>query len=71
MEPNGLKEEAIKFLIRKGVYILEEKFTYIRTFGFEGKPFLLPHLVCDNFFVFELCRQYKVWSTLFYKNRKC
>jgi hypothetical protein len=53
------------------IYVFEEKFTYIIFFGFEDKPFLLPCFVCDNFFIFELCRQYKVWFSLFDKKRKC
>jgi hypothetical protein len=70
MEPDKLTEAVVNFLVGKGVYIFEEKFTYIRLFGFEGKPFLLPCFVCDIFFIYELCRQYKVWSTFFDKKRK-
>jgi hypothetical protein len=47
---------TIDFLIGKGVCVFDEEFTYIRLFGFEGKPLLLPRFVCDIFLVYELCR---------------
>jgi hypothetical protein len=63
-------EAAMDFLRGKGVCVFEEKFTYIRLFNFKGKPLLLPQFVCDRFFVYELCRQYRTLSLLFDKKRK-
>jgi hypothetical protein len=33
---------AMDFLKGKGVCVFEEKFTYIRLFGFKGKPYFFP-----------------------------
>jgi hypothetical protein len=56
IEPARVTKVTMDFLMGKGVCVLDEQFTYIRLFGFEGKPLLLPHFVCDIFFVYELCR---------------
>ena len=42
IDPNKLREEAIQILFRKKEPIFEELFTYIRSYGFKGKAFLLP-----------------------------
>jgi hypothetical protein len=42
----------------------------MRLFSFEGNPLLLPWFVCDIFLVYELCRQYGMWSFFFDKKRK-
>jgi hypothetical protein len=69
-EPTRVTEATLDFLKGKGVCVFEEQFTYIRIFGFEGKPLLLPRFMCDIFLVYELCRQYRTWSLFFDKKRK-
>lgn len=63
-----------KIYLKKRVIYNEEKFTYMRLFCIEGKPFLLPCFVCDIYIFYlsisEPCRQYKECSTLFDKRRK-
>jgi hypothetical protein len=69
-QPLRITQEALNFLKGKGIYVYEEESTYIRLYGFEGKPFLLPNFVCDRYFFVEVCRQYKSWSSFFDKKRK-
>jgi hypothetical protein len=40
--PAKITQEAKDFLKGKGIYVFEEDSTYIRLYGFEGRPFLLP-----------------------------
>jgi hypothetical protein len=65
-----ITQEVEDFLKGKGICMHEEDHSYIRLYGYEGSPFLLPTFFCDRYFVVELCRQYKTWSTIFYKKRK-
>jgi hypothetical protein len=48
MDPDMIIEAGAKFIVGKGLYIFEKKFTYMRLFLIEGKPFLLP---CFFFFI--------------------
>jgi hypothetical protein len=57
-------------LKEKGVWIFQDQFTYIRIFGFKGKPLILHQFVCDIFISYELCRKYNMWSLFFDKKRK-
>jgi hypothetical protein len=50
--------------------VLDEQFTYIRIFGFEGNPLLLPWFFCYRFLVYELCRKYRTWYLFFDKKGK-
>jgi hypothetical protein len=69
--PMRLTEVVLNFLDGKGIHVYDEESTHIRLFIFEGKPFLLPHFVCDKYFVAEVYRQYKSWSSFFNKKRNC
>jgi hypothetical protein len=68
--PTRVSQEALDFLKGKGICVYKEKSTYIRLYGFEGRPFLLPNFVSDRYFVVEVCRQYRSWSSFFDKKRK-
>jgi hypothetical protein len=66
-----LTNVAFNFLKGKGIHVYEEEFTYIKLCEFEGNHFLLSHFVCYRYFLVEVCRQYKTWSSFFDKKRKC
>jgi hypothetical protein len=51
--------ELTVFLAGKGVFENRDEFSYIRLYGFQGKPFLLPYYVCDKLFIVEVCRKYR------------
>jgi hypothetical protein len=54
-----LSNESTTFIVGKGVFKVQDEFSYIRLYGFQGKPFLLPYFVYDKFFMVEVCRQYR------------
>jgi hypothetical protein len=39
-------------------------------YGFEGRPFLLPTFICDQYFVDEVYKQYKNGPPFLIKKRK-
>ena len=45
--PNRCTQVARDFLEEKGLSYLEEEYSYIKLFGFEEAPFLLPKFVID------------------------
>jgi hypothetical protein len=68
--PTRITQEAEDFLKGKGVCVHQEDHAYIRLYGYEGSPFLLPIFARDRYFVAEVCRQYKAWSIFFDRKRK-
>jgi hypothetical protein len=65
-----LSLEVASFLSEKGVFEALEEFSFLRLYGFQGKPLLLPFYVSDRLFVIEVCRQYKYWAHFFNEKRK-
>jgi hypothetical protein len=47
-----------------------EDFSFIRLYGFQGKPYLLPFYVSNKLFTIKVCRQYKYWAHFFNEKRK-
>jgi hypothetical protein len=62
--------ETASFLSEKGVFEELEKISFLRLYGFQGKPFLLPFYISDRIFIIEVCRQYKYWTHFFNEKRK-
>jgi hypothetical protein len=65
-----LSIEVVSFLVGKGVFKTLDDFSFIRLYGFQGKPSLLPFYVSDKLFTIEFCKQYKLWAHFFNKKRK-
>jgi len=51
-----LSLEVAFFLSDKGVFEAMEEFNFIRLYGFQGKPSLLPFYVSDILFIIEVCK---------------
>lgn len=49
---------------------LDKEYSYIRLFGFEEAPFLLPKFVIESLFILELCKKYMFWFSFFDENCK-
>jgi hypothetical protein len=69
-EPNSLTLDVRILLTRKGQYFEEKGFTYIRVYGFEGKPFHLSKMVDDWFFLEKLVMNYSKWGYLLHSKKK-
>jgi hypothetical protein len=65
-----LSKEATTFLVGKGVFEVQDEFNYIRLYGFQGKPFLLPYYVYDKLFMVEVCKHYRSWAHFFNEKQK-
>jgi hypothetical protein len=65
-----LSNEATIFLTGKGSFEVQDRFSYIRLYGFQGKSLLLPYCFSDKFFIIEVCKKYKSWAYLFNEKRK-
>jgi hypothetical protein len=65
-----LSLEVSSFLSEKGVFETMEYFSFIRLYGFQGKPSLFPFYISDRIFIVELCKQYKYWMHFFGEKRK-
>jgi hypothetical protein len=65
-----LSLEAATFLVEKGIFETLEDFSFIRLYGFQGKPSLLPFYVSDKLFTIEVCKQYKYWAHFFNEKKK-
>jgi hypothetical protein len=69
-DPKRINHKDEEFLKGKGIFIQEKNHTYIWLYGYQEKPFLLPIILYDIYFVMEVCRQYKSWCILFDRKRK-
>jgi hypothetical protein len=47
-----------------------EDFSFIRLYGFKGKPYLLLFYVSNKLFTIKVCRQYKYWAHFFNEKEK-
>lgn len=47
-----------------------KRYTFIFIFGFEGSPFLLSVFVTYKLLVYEICRQYSDYATVFESKKK-
>jgi hypothetical protein len=65
-----LSIEVVSFLAGKGIFETLDDFSFIRLYGFEEKPSLLPFYVSNKLFVIEVCKQYKFWAHFFNEKRK-
>jgi hypothetical protein len=54
MEPDMIIEAGEKFIVRKGLYIFEENFTYMRLFVFKGNTSSFPVLHVKHIFFIDL-----------------
>jgi hypothetical protein len=68
--PSRITQEVEYFLKGKGVCVHQEDHTYIRLYGYEGRPFYPPLFVCDRYFIAKVYRQYKAWYIIFDIKRK-
>jgi hypothetical protein len=56
VDPKSITQEAEDFLKGKGICIQEENHTYIRLYGCQENPLLLPIFFCDRYYVMKVCR---------------
>jgi len=61
--------ETTPFLAEKGFFETMEDYSFMRSFSFQGKPFLLPFYVSNKLFVTEVCKQYMYWVHSFNEKR--
>jgi hypothetical protein len=54
----------------KEIFETMDDFIFIRLYGFQGKPSLLPFYFFDRLFTVEVCKQYKYWVNFFNEKRK-
>jgi len=54
--PARITQYVEDFLKGKGFHVYEEDHSHIRSYGYEGIPFILPTFVCDRYFVVEVCK---------------
>lgn len=66
----GICDEASHFLIGKSEDKEKKNNTFIRIYGYQVKPILLPNFFLDKHFVAEIFRRYIPWMNLLDKKKE-